>query len=81
MSGQENGRRRDLVDVADLESDDPVLDVIDDPDPMPATGIGDPLDELYEAIVSPSSETGRPASKPMMISSDSSGASSGLVTS
>ena len=37
-----------LVDVADLEPDDPVLDVVDDADAVAGAELGDPLDQLDE---------------------------------
>ena len=46
MRGQDDRRRRHLVDVADLEPDDPVLDVVDDPDPVAAAELGRPLEQL-----------------------------------
>ena len=49
VRGEQDRRRRDLVDVADLEADDPVLDVVDDPDPVPAADLGDPFEQLDEA--------------------------------
>ena len=36
----------DLVDVADLEADDPVLDVVDDPDAVPGSDLAGALEYL-----------------------------------
>ena len=81
MRGEDDRRRRDLVEVADLEADDPVLDVVDDPDPVAAAE----LRGRSSSSTSPSAlaveRDRRPRSKPTRTSSGSSGASSGRVTS
>ena len=46
MRGEENGRGRHLVEVADLEADDAVLDVVDDADAMATADLGRALDQL-----------------------------------
>ena len=46
MGGQDDGRRRDLVDVAHLQADDAVLDVVDDADAVAAADLGGALEQL-----------------------------------
>ena len=48
MGGQEDRGGRHLVDVAHLQPDDPVLDVVDDPDAVAAADLGGALDQLDE---------------------------------
>ena len=48
MGGQDDRRRRDLVDVADLQTDDAVLDVVDDADAVARAELADALDQLDE---------------------------------
>ena len=48
VRGEHERRRRDLVEVADLEADDPVLDVVDDPGPVAGADLGGPLEQLDE---------------------------------
>ena len=81
VGGQEDRRGGDLVDVAHLQADDAVLDVVDDADAVARADRGDAFDQLDEPEASPSSATGRPRSKPSSIVSGSSGACSGRVTS
>ena len=45
---QEDRRGGHLVDVADLQADDPVLDVVDDPHAVSGAELGDPFDQLHE---------------------------------
>ena len=49
MRGDDDRGRRDLVDVAHLEPDDPVLDVVDDPDPVAGAELGGALDQLDQS--------------------------------
>ncbi len=49
MGGEDDRRGGDLVDVAHLEADDPVLDVVDDPDPVAAAD----LRRLFEQVDQP----------------------------
>ena len=46
---QDHRRRRHLVDVAHLQADDPVLDVIDDADAVAPGDLGDAIDQLDQA--------------------------------
>ncbi len=46
MGGQDHRRSRRLVDVADLQPDDPVLDVVDDADAVAGGDLGDAFDQL-----------------------------------
>ena len=75
MRRQDDRRRRDLVDVADLEPDDPVLDVVDDPDPVAGPDLGGALDQLDQLEPLAVERDRPPRSKPTRISSGSSGAS------
>ena len=43
MRGQDDRRRRHLVQVPNLQPDDPILDLVDDPDPVPAAELGNAL--------------------------------------
>ena len=43
---EQDRRGRHLVDVAHLEADDPVLDVVDDADPVAHADLGHALDQL-----------------------------------
>ena len=45
---EQDRRRRHLVDVAHLQADDPVLDVVDDPDAVAHADLGGPLDQVDE---------------------------------
>ena len=46
VGGEHDRGGRHLVEVADLEPDDPVLDVVDDPDPVARADLGGALDQL-----------------------------------
>ena len=48
MGIEDDRCRWDLVDVAHLETDDPIFDVVDDPDPVAASDLGDAVEQLYE---------------------------------
>ena len=81
VGGQDDRRGGHLVDVAYLQPDDAVLDVVDDPDAVTRADLGGAFDQLDQPEGSPFSATGLPRSNPNSMSSDSSGASSGRVTS
>ena len=49
VGGEDDRRRRNLVDVAHLEADDPVLDVVDDADAVAAADRGRPFEQVDEA--------------------------------
>ena len=48
VGGQDDRRGRHLVDVAHLQADDAVLDVVDDPDAVAAADLGGALEQLDE---------------------------------
>ena len=81
VGGEQDRRGRHLVDVAHLEADDAVLDVVDDPDPVAAADLGRALEQLDEAEPL-AVERDRHARLELDVDvSASSGASSGRVTS
>ena len=61
MGGQDHLGRRHLVEVAHLQADDPVLDVVDDADTVAAADLGRLLEQVTSPSRSPSSATGRPS--------------------
>ena len=48
MRGQDQRRGGRLVDVADLQADDPVLDVVDDAHAVTRADLGGAFDQLHE---------------------------------
>ena len=48
VGGQQDRRGRRLVDVAHLQPDDAVLDVVDDPDAVAGADLGRRFDQLHE---------------------------------
>ena len=78
MRGQDDRRRRHLVHVPDLEADDAVLDLVDDPDSVSPAELRRPLEQLDQTEPRRRrGDTGQPRSKPTRTSSGSSGASVG----
>ena len=64
MGGVQDGRRRRLVDLAALDPDEAVLDVVDPADAVGAAQVVEALDERRPAPSrSPSRATGMPPSK------------------
>ena len=60
MRRVQDDRRRRLADLAALDADEPVLDVVDPPDTVLAAEVVQPLDQLDEPSRSPSMDTGCP---------------------
>ena len=81
VGGEDDRRGRHLVEVADLEPDHPVLDVVDDADPVALADLGRPLEQLDQPELLAVERDRAPRSKPTATSCGSSGASSGRVTS
>ena len=48
MGGQQDRGGGRLVDVAHLQTDDAILDVVDDADAVASADLGDPLEQLHE---------------------------------
>ena len=78
VGGVEDGRGRRLVDLAALDPDQPVLDVVDTPHAVRAAEGMQPVHERHGPSRSPSRATGMPPSKSMTISTGS-GASPGAT--
>ena len=70
-----------FIEVAHLEADDAVLNVIDDADPVATTELGCAFQQRDEPELLAVERDGQPDSKPTRTYSGSSGASSGRVTS
>ena len=78
VGGEDDLGGRDLVDVAHLEADDAVLDVVHDAHAVAGAGLGDAADELHQRRAPRRrGSTGRPSRKPMTSSSGRSGACGG----
>ena len=48
MGGENDRRRRHLVEVPNLEPNDAILDLVDDPDPVPPPELGRALEQVDE---------------------------------
>ena len=81
MRGQDDRRGRRLIQIADLEPDDPVLDVIDDPDAVAGPDLGGTLEQLDQPEPLAVQRDRAALLEPDETVSASSGASSGRVTS
>ena len=81
VRGQDDRRRRDLVDVADLQADDPVLDVVDDADAVARADLGDALDQRRRGQPLAVERDRQPALERSSIPAARPGASRGGVTS
>ena len=81
VRGEHDRGGGDLVDVAHLEADDPVLDVVDDADPVAAADLGRSFEQLDQAEALAVERDRQPGLEADLTVSGSSGASSGRVTS
>ncbi len=81
MSRQEDRRGGHLIDVAHLQADDPILDLIEDPHAMASADLGRAFEQLHELQALAVQADGTPRSNSISRTSALSGARSGGVTS